>query len=51
VDAAAYDTRSADPQARFLLDFAYYCLNWIFSGLDLARDERPRRHAIIAPGH
>jgi hypothetical protein len=51
VNAAAYDTRSAYPQAHFLFDLAYCCLGGVFSGLDLARDEGPRRLAISAPGH
>jgi hypothetical protein len=49
MDAATYHTRSAYPQARFLADFAYCRVSRFFSRLDLTRDERPRRLAIIAP--
>lgn len=51
MDAAAYDIRSAYPQACFLLGFADCCVSGIFSGFDLARDECPGRFAVISSGH
>jgi hypothetical protein len=51
MDAATYDTRSPHPQARFLADFAHCRVSWLFSRLDLSRDERPRRLVIIPPSH
>jgi hypothetical protein len=51
MDPPAYYTRNAYPQAHFLFDFPYRGVSWIFSGLDLASNECPRRPAIIAPGH
>ena len=51
VDTTADNFGGAYPQACFLLDLAYRCVGGVFSGLDLARDECPRRLAIIASSH
>jgi hypothetical protein len=50
MDAATDNTCAAYPQTCFLPDLAYRRVSGIFSGFDLARDERPCGLAIITPG-